>query len=410
MTSVRPAPAGAGAAVAAAGPRLFGGLLPATSLLLAMFTEAVGYGMVAPTLPFMARRAGAGEGGVGFLVGVYAAVGLVASVPLGMLATRYGRRSLVILGLALLTAASIGFVFAPTYGWLVAARVLQGLGALGVWVGAITMAADLSESQSMGQSLSWLTGTWSLGFIAGPALGGLGSLQAPFILYAALSAATLLLALAGLPDVGRGGPRATFRGMARILRRRAILASGAATFALAFFYGTIEAFLPLLLAATLGRGQVGLLFSVAGVPSVVLPVVAGRLADRHGDARLIVYGFLFAAALCVGFLPLYGRVPHPVMFLLLGCVEVLVYVPAVALLHRGLESRDRAIASATHSYAFSAGFFAGPLLAGAIFPFGGWRTMFALLTAVVVAASIVVARFAGFDRAPQPLAGDTAAY
>jgi len=405
VTSVRPAPTGAGAV-----SHLFGGVLPATSLLLAMFTEAVGYGMVAPTLPFMARRAGAGEGGVGLLVGVYAAVGLVASVPMGVLASRYGRRSLVILGLALLTAASIGFVFAPSYGWLLGARVLQGLGALGVWVGAITIAADSSDAPSMGQSLSWLTGTWSLGFIAGPALGGLGSLRAPFILYAALSAATLLLAIVGLPDVGRGGPRATFGGIARIMRRRAILASGAATFGLAFFYGTVEAFLPLLLASEHGRGQVGLLFSVAGIPSVVLPVVAGRLADRHGDARLIVYGFLFAAALCAAFLPLYGRVPHPVMFLLLGCVEVLVYVPAVALLHRGLESSDRAIASASHSYAFSAGFFAGPLLAGAIFPFGGWRTMFGLLTAVVVAASIVVARVAGVDRAPQPLAGDTAAY
>jgi MFS family permease len=358
----------------------------------------------------MARRAGAGEGGVGLLVGVYAAVGLVASVPMGALASRYGRRSLVILGLALLTAASIGFVFAPTYGWLLGARVLQGLGALGVWVGAITMAADLSEATSMGQSLSWLTGIWSLGFIAGPALGGIGSLQVPFILYAGLSAATLLLALLGLPDVGRGGPRATFRGIARILKRRAILASGAATFALAFFYGTIEAFLPLLLASALGRGQVGLLFSIAGIPSVVLPVVAGRLADRHGDARLIVYGFLFAGALCVSFLPLYGRVPHPVLFLLLGCVEVLVYVPAVALLHRGLESRDRAMASASHSYAFSAGFFTGPLLTGVIFPFGGWRTMFGLLTVVVIAASIVVARVTGGDRAPQPLAGDSAAY
>jgi MFS family permease len=405
VTSARAAPTDAGAVT-----HLFGGRLPAVSLLLAMFTEAVGYGMVAPTLPFMARRAGAGEGGVGLLVGVYAAVGLVASVPMGALATRYGRRSLVILGLALLTAASIGFVFAPTYGWLVAARVLQGLGALGVWVGAITMAADLSESQSMGRSLSWLTGTWSLGFIAGPALGGLGSLQVPFILYAALSAATLLLAIAGLPDVGRGEPRATFGGIVQILKRRAILASGAATFGLAFFYGTIEAFLPLFLAAEHGRGQVGLLFSIAGIPSVVLPVVAGRLADRHGDARLIVFGFLFAAALCVAFLPLYGRLPHAVLFFLLGCVEVLVYVPAVALLHRGTETSDRAIASASHSYAFSCGFCLGPFLAGALFPFGGWRTMFGLLTAVVVAASIVVARVAGGDRAPQPLAGDTAAY
>jgi len=405
VNTQRPAPDGAGAA-----PHLFGGPLPALSLLLAMFTEAVGYGMVAPTLPFMARRAGAGEGGVGFLVGVYAAVGLVASVPMGALASRYGRRWLVILGLALLTAASIGFVFAPTYGWLVAARVLQGLGALGVWIGAITMAADLSESVSMGRSLSWMTGTWSLGFVAGPALGGLGSLQVPFILYAALSAATLLVAIVGLPDVGRRGPRATFGGIARILRRRAVLASGAATFALAFFYGAVEAFLPLMLATAHGRGQVGLLFSIAGIPSVVLPVVAGRLADRHGDARLIVFGFLFAAGLCAAFLPLYGRLPHPVLFFLLGCVEVLVYVPAVALLHRGLESSDRATASASHSYAFSSGFFLGPLLAGAIFPFGGWPTMFGLLTAVVLAGSIVVARVAGAERAPQPLAGDTAAY
>ena len=48
---------------------LFGGPLTAAALVLGMFTEAVGYGMVAPTLPFMARTVGAGETALGLLVG-----------------------------------------------------------------------------------------------------------------------------------------------------------------------------------------------------------------------------------------------------------------------------------------------------------------------------------------------------
>src|SRR5713226_375441 len=185
---------GADADVASAGAAeapLLGGIASAVALALAMFVEAVGYGMVAPTLPFLARQAGAGESRIGFLVGLYAAVGLLVSIPLGALANRYGRRTLILVGLACLTAASIGFIFAPTYAWLVVARFAQGLGATAIWVGSLTVAADLSPSASMGKSLSILTGSWALGFVVGPALGGLGSVRFPFVLYAALSAAAL---------------------------------------------------------------------------------------------------------------------------------------------------------------------------------------------------------------------------
>src|SRR5439155_1359415 len=86
------------------------GLMPAAALALTMFVEAVGYGVVAPTLPFLARQAGAGEERIGFLVGLYAAVGLLASIPFGVLANRYGRRALILVGLACLTLASFGFI------------------------------------------------------------------------------------------------------------------------------------------------------------------------------------------------------------------------------------------------------------------------------------------------------------
>jgi predicted MFS family arabinose efflux permease len=314
-------------------------------------------------------------------------------VPLGILAQRFGRRSLILLGLALLTASSVAFVFAPGYAWLLAARVVQGVGASGIWVGSLTLGADLSRDESMGRSLSWLTGSWSLGFVAGPAFGGLGSLRTPFILYAGLCAAALVVGLIWLPVTGRGGPRATLAGILRVFARPAVLVSGVATFALAFFYGAIEAFVPLLMvAAEHGRGRVGLLFSVAGLPSVLLPRAAGALADRHGDRWMIAGGFLFAAALAASFLPLLGRLPDALLFFLIGCVEVAVYVPAVALLQRGMPAEERVFATASHSYAFSGGFFLGPLAVGALFPLGGFTGMFAALALVALAAALIVGR------------------
>ncbi|MGH9750330.1 MAG: MFS transporter [Candidatus Polarisedimenticolia bacterium] len=363
--------------------RELGGLGPAIALILTMFVEAVGYGVVAPTLPFLARRFGAGEGGIGLLIGLYAAVGLVAVIPLGILANRHGRRMLVYVGLVCLTAASIGFVLAPTYGWLVIARLAQGLGAASVWVGALTMAADLSPDRAMGKSLAWISGSWSLGFVVGPALGGLGTERTPFIVYAALSGAALAAALLFLPETGRPGSRATLAGIVRVLRRPTVLLSGAATFVLSYFYGALEAFLPLLADERhVSRLQIGLLFAIAGAPSILFPRLTGALADRYGDLRVLSAGLLYAAVLGSALTPLTGHAPLWVAFALIGLVEVIVYVPAVALLNRGMSREDRIFATGSHSYAFSAGFFLGPAIGGLLLPLGGWTLLFGSLAAV----------------------------
>jgi predicted MFS family arabinose efflux permease len=269
----------------------------------------------------------------------------------------------------------------------------------------------------MGRSLSWITGAWSVGFIAGPALGAIGTLRTPFVIYAGLSACAFVVALVGLPEVGRGSPRATFSGILAIYRRAPVLASGIATFGLAFFYGTVETFLPLLLigaeeaaSGTMSRGRVGLLFMVAGLPSVLLPAVAGRIADRYGDLRLIVAGFVLSLVWSLSFLPLYGRAPDAALFFLLGCVEVMVYTPAIALLNRGMPSSDRVFASGSHSYAFSLGFFLGPLLSGLLFPLGGYRAVFGLLAALAIAAAIAVPRIVGRPSGAAPLASGAREY
>ena len=378
------------AAVAAEAPVL-GGLTSALTLAITMFVEAVGYGVVAPTLPFLARQTGAGETRIGFLVGLYAAVGLLASIPCGALANRYGRRALILTGLACLMLASLGFVLAPDYPSLVVARFVQGMGATAIWVGTLTVAADLSPGHSMGRSLSWITGSWSLGFVVGPALGGIGGVRTPFIIYTVLSGLAFVIALAALPETGRPGTRTTLAGILKVLKYPAVLASASATFALSCFYGATEAFLPLMVDAIgVNRAGIGLLFAVAGLPAVVLPRFAGNLADRIGDTRVIVGGLLFGAILNSAFLFLLGNVPLWTLFLLVGLVEVFVYVPAVALLHRGMGNEDRIFATGSHSYAFSAGFFLGPLIGGLVLPAGGYPLLFGLLAATMAAAIVGV--------------------
>jgi predicted MFS family arabinose efflux permease len=376
--------AAAGGVVAAAAPVL-GGLAPAIALALTMFVEALGYGVVAPTLPFLARNAGAGDAQIGFLVGLYAAVGLLVGIPFSALANRYGRRVLVLVGLGCLTAASLGFVVAPTYAWLVTARFAQGLGATAIWVGALTMAADLSPDASMGRSLSWITGSWSLGFVVGPALGGIGSVRFPFLVYALLSGAAFVVGLFTLPETGRPGVRTTLAGMLRVLKYPEVMASAAATFSLSFFYGAFEAFIPLFAdELNVKRIGIGLLFTIAGLPSIFLPRLTGHVADRIGDTRLIIGGLVYAAALNALFLPLVGAIPLWMVFFLAGLIEVLIYVPAVALLNRGMDRDERVYATGSHSYAFSAGFFLGPLVGGLLMPLGSYPLLFATLTAVML--------------------------
>src|SRR5439155_20371252 len=216
---------------------------------------------------------------------------------------------------------------APTYLWLVAARFVQGLGATAIWVGSLTIAADLTPDAHMGRSLSWITGAWSLGFVVGPALGGLGSVRFPFLLYAFLTLAAFVAGCVALPETGRAGVRTTLAGVLRVLRYPAVLASAAATFALAFFYGATEAFAPLFVAAMkVERIGIGFLFAVAGLPSVILPRFAGQVADRVGDVRLIIGGLIYAALLNGAFLWLTEVVPLWAVFFLLGLGGVLIYV------------------------------------------------------------------------------------
>jgi MFS family permease len=128
------------------------------------------------------------------------------TVVAGRLGDRFGRRRLLLWGMGLFALASLLCALAPTIGWLIAARVLQGAGAACMLSLALAMVGQLVPPARRGWSMGLLGTLSACGTALGPSFGGLLidglGWQAPFLLLVPLSLLALGCARLGLPRDG----------------------------------------------------------------------------------------------------------------------------------------------------------------------------------------------------------------
>lgn len=160
------------------------------TIFIIVFVDLLGFSLILPLLPYYAENYGASPFIVGLLVAVYAAASLFGSPLLGRLSDRFGRRPILLLSvfgtligfLFLGFAAPIGEglakVFAPAatnafvLGVLFFARILDGLTA-GNLVVAQAYISDVTDEKNRAKGLGMIGAAFGLGFIIGPAVGGL---------------------------------------------------------------------------------------------------------------------------------------------------------------------------------------------------------------------------------------------
>jgi MFS transporter, DHA1 family, multidrug resistance protein len=275
-------------------------------------------------LPLFARRfgeLGAGVEALGTSAMAYALTSTLTAPFMGALADRWGRRPLVLLPLAVYILAFSGYLLASSATAFIVLRGLAGALTAGLMPAVTGIVADLAPKERRAQWIGVVSGGASVGWIAGPLLGGVfydrWGYAAPFAVSIALAVVTFVTALLVIPETHRGQARTVAQaapqiitplsvGLASALRnsqkslppsRSTFVALLSVSFAVMFAWAFIEPKFMFYAYNTLGwsSSMLGLAMSTYGVAMTLGEFGLSRMSDHFGRKPIIVLGLgLFA--------------------------------------------------------------------------------------------------------------------
>ena len=180
---------------------------PFLFILATLMIDAIGIGIVFPIMPDLMDRVGASstaEGAFwgGVMMSAYAAAMFLFGPVIGSLSDAYGRRLVLIAALVTLTIDYVIMAMAQTYWVLLVGRVIAGM-AGATYITATAYIADIAKPEERGAAFGMIGAAFGIGFVLGPAIGGLASgwhITAPFWIAAALSGLNVAFGIFVLPE------------------------------------------------------------------------------------------------------------------------------------------------------------------------------------------------------------------
>lgn len=401
--------------------------LPLCLMALTIFIDFAGFGIILPLLPFWAERLGAGSVGVGLLLTLYALAQFVFTPVLGSLSDRYGRRPIIMASL-LIEALSLALsALAGSLPILLVARFIGGLGASNIG-SAQAVVADVTPVEGRARGMGLIGAAIGLGFVVGPALGGLLASFGPTVPFWAamiVALANALLVLRFLPEtrhmrsasysVGstassqltqsahsaerkiavsftNQGMGVIFVGWRQVLRHPAVARLVVINLLFTLAFTAMEAVFPLFTQHSFGWSalQNGYIFTYAGIAMVIMRgSLAGRLVKRWGERNLMIAGLVMLAA---GLALLAWSTNLALMLIALGIVSTGdgVVTPMVSTLlsfasPSGAQGETLGLAQGVAGL----GRAIGPLAAGSIFALAGPAAPFFFGSVLVVLAALI---------------------
>ena len=272
-----------------------------------MATTAIGptsLNILVPAVPELSHQFGATAATMQLTVSLFLIGLAVAQLVMGPLSDRFGRRPVMLGGLGLTVFASLMAIVMPTVESVIAARILQAIGASAGIVVARAIIRDLFGRERAASVLGLVATVMVAAPTFGPLIGGLLETffrwEAIFIFTALTSLAVVLWAGFTLPETSGlnapAGPSAGFRSdIADLTRSRSfigyvlIAAFGSSTF-FVFLGGG-----PHVIVTLMGRtsAEYGLWFAVSSIGYMAGNFTASRLSMRHGLHALIRWGIVF---------------------------------------------------------------------------------------------------------------------
>ncbi len=357
-------------------------------LVVASFFVAVGFGIIVPAIPLFARSFGVSNAAVGLIISLFALSRFASGLFSGKLVDKFGERTVFAVGVAFV-ALSVGACgIAQSYNQLLFFRAAGGLGSSMFSVAASSVILRSVSDTQRGHAMSVYNGSFLLGAIAGPAIGGglaAVSLRAPFFVYAIALSISGTVAFIFFTSEHLQAPKKSEGKKASMSLKDAFALKGyryalVITFVASWvIFGVRTSILPLFITEQLKStaAVVGWGFTISAVIQGTLILRAGRISDERGRRFVLIVGTSIAFAGIV----IMTATLNPLMFFLsmaiIGLGNAFLASAPATIVGDLIEGKGGQVI-ALFQMAGDAGMIVGPVVVGFVADHYGYRAAFGL--------------------------------
>ncbi len=361
---------------------------------------AVGFGIIAPTLPLFARSFGVNNAQVGAILSAFAFARFATGLISGKFVDLFGERIVYTFGIGFVAVSSAAAAMAQSYNQLLIFRAVGGFGSSMFSVAAGSLLLRVTSDHQRGRAQSLYNGSFLIGMVGGPVVGGAlsaFSLRAPLAIYAVLLAissisAGLLLRGSHLAAKPEGKSEKTSLREAFALKpyRIALAISFSTGFIL---FGMGRSIVPLFMVEEMkvSTTYMGVGFTMASIANGLLLLRAGRLSDEKGRRFVAVIGstsLFISTALLVFTVQAWIFFPAMIFSGIAGAYLSTVPGSLVGDVLKGKGGQVIAVMQMSGDFAAMI----APIVLGAISDAGGFRPAFIVATMLMAAIVLVASR------------------